>query len=84
MKSTKSIYLGLGMLASLALTSCQADMDTPELTEPVPTIEANTTIADLKAAMWKDDTNYATPLGYKDEASKTPYVIKGRVISSDL
>ena len=23
------------------------------------------------------------PLGYKDEASKTPYVIKGRVISSD-
>lgn len=83
MKSTKSIYLGLGMLASLALTSCQADMDTPELTEPVPTIEANTTIADLKAAMWKDDTNYATPLGYKDEASKTPYIIKGRVISSD-
>lgn len=83
MNLSKNIYIGLGMLASFALASCQADMDTPELKEPVPTIEANTTIADLKAAMWKDDTNYATPLGYKDEASKTPYVIKGRVISSD-
>lgn len=83
MKLSKNIYLGLGMLASFALASCQADMDTPTLTEPVPTVEANTTIADLKAAMWKEDTNYATAVGYKDEASKTPYVIKGRVISSD-
>ncbi len=53
-------------------------MDTPTLTEPVPTVEANTTIADLKAAMWKEDTNYTTAVGCcKDEASKTPYVIKG-------
>ena len=33
--------------------------------------------------MEKEDTNYATAVGCKDEASKTPYVIKGRVISSD-
>ena len=63
MKLNKSIYLGLGMLASMTLASCQADMDTPELKDPVPTVEANTTIADLKAAMWKDDTNYATAVG---------------------
>ena len=47
MKLSKNIYLGLGMLASFALASCQADMDTPTLTEPWPTVEANTTIADL-------------------------------------
>ncbi len=83
MKIYKNIYLGLGMLGVMALTSCQADMDTPELQVPEPTVEANTTIAELKAAMWKDDTNYAIPLKYKDEATKTPYIIKGRVISSD-
>ncbi len=83
MKITKNIYLGLGVLASMALASCQADMDTPELDNPVPASVPNTTIAELKAAMWQDATNYATELGYKDEATKTPYIIKGRVISSD-
>ena len=58
-------------------------MDEPGLIVPEPTVQANTTIAELKAAMWKDDTNYALPVGYKDEASKTPYIIKGRVISTD-
>ena len=70
-------------VAAVALTSCQADMDEPGLIVPEPTVQANTTIAELKAAMWKDDTNYALPVGYKDEASKTPYIIKGRVISTD-
>ena len=83
MKIYKNIYLGLGVLTALALSSCQADMDEPALDSPVPTVEANTTIAELKAAMWKDDTNYANRVGYKDEANKVPYIIKGRVISSD-
>lgn len=83
MKTTKYNYIGMAMLGALALTSCQADMDTPGLDVPKPKAEANTTIADLKKAMWKDDTNYAIRLTYKDEASKTPYIIKGRVISSD-
>ena len=83
MKFNKNIFLGLGMLGAMALTSCQADMDTPDLVEPEAPVVANTTIAELKAAMWKEDTNYAIPLKYKDEATKTPYIIKGRVISSD-
>lgn len=82
MKLHKLIFAGLGV-AAMALTSCQADMDEPGLVAPEPSLQPNTTIAELKAAMWQDATNYAVALGYKDEATKTPYIIKGRVISSD-
>lgn len=84
MKKLSKLYLGLSMAfaatASLfGLSSCQADMETPELKVPVATMVPNTTISDFKTAF--ADTTVLCPL--KDEASKTPYIIHGRIISSD-
>ena len=69
-------------LASLAiLTSCQTDYDEPGLQDPKASLTANTTIADLKAT-FAEEPSIQIPM--KDEASATPYIIKGRVISSDV
>lgn len=81
MKHIKSIYLGAAMTGVLALTGCQADMDAPGLQVPKATWEANTTIAELKEAMWSDDTNYAILCPKKENGDD--YIIRGRVISSD-
>lgn len=61
MKLTKKIYFGLGLMLAGILSGCQADMDTPELEIPKATIEANTTIAELKemAAKASTDENFA-------------------------
>ena len=68
-------------LAGLAmLTSCQTDYDAPDLIVPEATMQANTTIADLKTIL-ADKPSIQIPM--KDEATSTPYIIKGRVISSD-
>lgn len=79
MKKIKALYVGMAMTAALSMTSCQADMDAPELVEPKATMEANTTISDFKTAF--ADQTVLCPM--KDEATQTPYIIKGRVISSD-
>lgn len=79
MKKIKALYVGMAMTAALSMTSCQADMDAPELVEPKATMEANTTISDFKTAF--ADKTMLCPM--KDEATQTPYIIKGRVISSD-
>ncbi len=80
MKKIKALYLGMAMAAAAAsLTSCQADMDTPALVEPVATMEANTTLSEFKTAF--ADQTVLCPM--KDEETQTPYIIKGRVISSD-
>lgn len=79
MKKIKALYVGMAMTAVLSMTSCQADMDAPELVEPKATMEANTTISDFKTAF--ADQTVLCPM--KDEATQTPYIIKGRVISSD-
>lgn len=68
---------------AIALAGCQADMDTPELKDPVSTLTPNTTILELK-----DQFNGQTALiGEKTPANgDTPaehYIISGRVISSD-
>lgn len=65
--------------AAVSLTSCQADMDAPALEEPKATMEANTTISELKTAF--ADKTVMCPM--KDEAAQTPYIIHGRVVSSD-
>lgn len=68
------------MTASVAMvTSCQADMDAPELVAPVATMTPNTTIADLKTTF----ANQIVECPMKDEDTQTPYIIHGRVISSD-
>lgn len=80
MKKIKALYVGMAIVAAAAsLTSCQAEMDTPALEEPKATMEANTTILDFKNAF----VDQTVPCPMKDEASQTPYIIKGRVVSSD-
>ena len=80
MKNIKALYLGMAMAAAAAtLTSCQADMDAPALVEPKATMEANTTISEFKTAF--ADQTVKCPM--KDEATQTPYIIHGRVVSSD-
>lgn len=80
MRKFEALYLGMAMTASAAMmTSCQADMDAPALVEPKATMEANTTISDFKTAF--ADQTVLCPM--KDAETQTPYIIHGRVISSD-
>ena len=46
------LFLSAAIFASLALASCEDDWDTPPMGGPVATIEANTSIAELKEAFW--------------------------------
>ena len=71
----------LALTAGATLTSCQNDFDMPPIPEPKATMEANTTIAELKAKYWQDDANYYQTVGKKDDGSDI--IVKGRVISSD-
>lgn len=80
MKILKTLYVGMAMAAAaVSLTSCQAEMDAPALVEPKATMEANTTISEFKTAF--ADQTVKCPM--KDEATQTPYIIHGRVVSSD-
>lgn len=74
-------YMGLLALGFVSLTSCQDDVDAPAPAEPVATLTANTTIAEVKAAFWSDDRNYIKTIETKENGDH--YIIKGRVISSD-
>ena len=80
MKSIRYTIFGMGVVLAAGLASCQDDYDAPGLDIPKASLEANISIADFKAK-FKDELAVQTP--YFDEATKTPYVIKGRVISSD-
>lgn len=86
MKSFKTIFrtaaMSIAAFASMAgFTGCQDNFDIPPVGVPVASMTANTTIAELKEALWSDDNNYAILVGKK--ASGEDYIIKGRVISSD-
>lgn len=83
MKTVKSYIIGLAaaMTLSAGFISCQDDIDAPVIEVPKAVNQANTTIAELKAAFWQDDANYAKSVGTKEDGSH--YIIKGRVISSD-
>lgn len=79
----KSKYIFRALLALLplgAMTSCQNSFDDPGLVVPVAKNEANITIADFKDRFAEENMQLCP---YKDEESKTPYIVKGRVISSD-
>lgn len=77
----KNIFMipAAAVLAAVALTGCQADMETPDLVIPESTLQANISIADLKTMF--DGQTAMVPL--KDSVANTPYVIHGRVVSSD-
>ncbi|MCM1004877.1 MAG: DUF5689 domain-containing protein [Prevotella sp.] len=77
-KFSSLALMALGLGASL--TSCQNDFDLPPIDEPVASLEANTTIAELKARYWQDAANYYETVIKQDEKD---VIIKGRVISSD-
>ncbi len=76
-------YIFRALLALLplgAMTSCQNSFDDPGLVVPVAKNRANTTIAEFKDKFAEENMQLCP---YKDEDSKTPYIVKGRVISSD-
>ena len=75
------LYLTALLFAAAGITSCEDDWDTPPMYVPQATIEANTSIYDLKNQYWFDDNNGVDTVGLT--ASGEHVVIKGRVISSD-
>ncbi len=75
------IYIATALLGVTAFSSCDDNFEQPPLSIPTATITANTTIADLKAAFYSSDNNYATLVGQKDDGSN--YIIHGTVITSD-
>lgn len=80
MKIRKS-YIASLLLLSGVFVACDDDMVTPPTYIPQATITANTTIAELKAAYWKDADNYVTQIGTNSDGNHI--VISGRVISND-
>lgn len=83
MKPYKSspALLAAAILAATATVSCDNDFDYPPVIVPVATIQPNTTIAQVKAAFWSDDRNYADTIFFNEEGEHI--IISGRVISSD-
>ena len=83
MKSYKPTpaLLAAAILAATATVSCDNDFDYPPVIVSVATIQPNTTIAQVKAAYWSDERNYADTILFNDEGEHI--IIAGRVISSD-
>lgn len=72
----------LGLAATASLTSCDNDFEYPPMVVPTATIEANTTIEDLKTDFFQASVyNYSTVVGEKADGSH--YIIEGYVTSSD-
>lgn len=84
MKNIKSYIKSVALMTTVAaaLTACQDDIDAPGVNVPVPNVEPNTTILELKETFWDEATNYAKTIEDPDDPSHR-YVIHGRVISSD-
>ena len=59
------------------MTGCDNDLDYPPVEIPHATIEANTTIAEVKEAYWQDDRNYAVTIGDREDGSHI--IVAGRV-----
>lgn len=73
-------YMAGALLAATGLLAgCQADIDAPGLQVPEATMQANTTIAELKTTF--ADVTTVGMIGSKADGSH--YIVKGRVISSD-
>lgn len=74
------LYIASMMLAAAGFTACDEEFERPPMIEPVATIQANTTIADLKAMVWKTDKNYVETIGQR---MGEDIIIAGRVVSND-
>lgn len=66
--------------AATAFTGCDDDFDYPPVVVPEATIEANTTIAEVKAAYWNDERNYADTILTKEDGEHI--IIAGRVTNN--
>ncbi|MDE6332309.1 MAG: hypothetical protein K2L80_06875, partial [Muribaculaceae bacterium] len=75
------LYIAAAITGAVALASCGDDFVTPPMVVPTATIEANTSILDLKTEYWATDRNYVRTIGLTADGEHT--VIKGRVVSSD-
>lgn len=80
MNTTRYKILGIAMMAVGVLSSCQDSYDQPELEIPQATLERTISIADFKAE-FGDELAVKVPLMDADKG--IPYVLKGRVVSSD-
>lgn len=80
MRNFKS-YISLLAIGAAVLTACQNDFDNIDVPVPVATIQANTTINEVKTRYWNDATNYIDTIRLNDAGEHV--VISGRVISSD-
>lgn len=69
------------VLAMSGFSACQDDIDAPGMKVPVATLQANTTIAELKQKYWNSADNYIDQIKLNDAGEHV--VIAGRVISSD-
>ncbi len=75
------LYLASLLMATIGFNACDDNFDYPPVVLPEADIEANTTIADLKAKYWDQAKSAATLVGENAEGDRT--IIAGRVISSD-
>ena len=66
MKHSK-LYISAMLFAALAATSCDDNWDTPPMVAPVATIEANTSIEELKTKYWQEANNCVDTIGYKED-----------------
>lgn len=78
----RNFFIGLAVAAaSAAAVSCSDDFDRPPVIVPEATIEANTTILELKERYWQGTGSYLTEIGLTDSGEHI--IIAGRVVSSD-
>lgn len=75
------IYIAAALMSVFGLSSCGDPFERPPMVVPVATVQANTTLLELKTAYWKSDRNYVSTVGLTLQGEHT--VVKGRVISSD-
>lgn len=74
-------YLTAAVVGAWALSACQNDFDDPALNVPEASIQANTSIYDVKLKYWDDARNYIDTIGLTDDGQHV--IIAGRVVSSD-
>ena len=80
MKYTKS-YIASLLLLSAAFTACDEELDRPPVIVPEATIEANTSILEVKNKYWNDNRNYIDTIGVNSLGEHV--IVSGRIISSD-
>lgn len=75
--------MAVALVAGAAtMTGCDDDFDRPPVIVPEATIEANTTILELKEKYWQGTTtDFKTTIGTTDSGDHV--IIGGRVVSSD-